>query len=245
MEGGKFGVRRNCRCAVLAGLALLGSSTRALAGSFRVDPVQIELPPDRQAAALTIANSGTSPVSIRVETLEWSQTGGLDRYAPTGNVIVSPPIFTIPAGKTQLVRVGLRNRAGAHAYRVIFEEIPNAKPEGGQVEVALRLNLPLYVESAGKSSKPQLQWSARSDSGGNLILTAWNGGMTHAQIVQLVANQNGHDQLLSRQMGVVLPNSSRSWRVGRQPDLKPGTPFLLKARGPAGETDAEVTPAQS
>jgi len=245
MVGGKFGVRRNCRCAVLAGFALLGSSTPALAGSFRVDPVQIELPPDRQAAALTIANSGTNPVSIRAETFAWSQTDGLDRYAPSGNVIVSPPIFTIPAGKTQLVRVGLRNRGGAQAYRVIFEEIPNAKPEAGQIEVALRLNLPLYVEPASKPAKAPLQWSARSDSAGNLILTAWNGGSTHAQIVQLVANQNGRDQLLSRQMGVVLPNSSRSWKIGRQPDLKPGTSFLLKARGPAGETETEVTPAQS
>lgn len=76
----------------------------ALAGSFKVNPVHINLPADRQTASLTITNSDAVPVSVRVIALEWTQVDGTDVHSPTSNVIASPPIFTIPAGKTQLVR---------------------------------------------------------------------------------------------------------------------------------------------
>ena len=211
----------------------------ASAGSFKVDPVQITLPADRQSASLKMTNSDAAPVSVRVATFAWTQVDGRDVYSPTGNVIASPPIFTIPAGKTQIVRVGLRNRAGAGAYRVILEEIPRDKPVQGQVQITLRLNLPLYALPKG-GGKAELGWTAWRDAAGDLIVEGRNRGSRHAQIVQLAADQGGRQHIISTQMGVVLPGSARQWKIGKRSELALGAPFLLRAKGPAGESQSQV-----
>lgn len=225
---------------LVAGAAL---STPATAGSFRVNPVQINLPADRQSTTLTITNSDSSPVSVRVQGYAWTQRGGEDVYTPTGNVIVSPPIFTIPGGKTQLVRIGLKSRTAAGAYRVIFEEIPREKPVEGQVQVNLRLNLPLYVLPKG-GGKADLSWAAWRDSSGNLVVEGRNRGNLHDQVLQLEADDGTGRLVLSKQMGVVLPGSARNWKIGKRPDLKTGTPLTLTVRSPAGETQTRIVVEQ-
>lgn len=45
----------------------------ALAGSFTVNPVNIDLPANRKAASLTVTNSGAAPVSVRIQTFAWTQ----------------------------------------------------------------------------------------------------------------------------------------------------------------------------
>jgi fimbrial chaperone protein len=171
--------------------------------------------------------------------LAWSQVGGTDVYSATGNVIVSPPIFTIPAGKTQIVRIGLRNRSPSGAYRVIFEEIPKDGPPGGQVQISLKLNLPFYVLPRG-GGRPDVAWKAWRESSGDLIVEGSNRGTLHSQILELSAEQAGKRQILSTQMGVVLPGSARQWKIGQRSDLAAGVPFLLRVKGSAGETQSQV-----
>ena len=108
---------------------------------------------------MTLRNQEADPVTIRAYPLEWRQADGGEAYAETSAVIVSPPIFTIAPGATQLIRVGLRSPSGARqAYRLIIEEVPDASPGNG-IRVALRLNLPLYAMiPAGQASA--VRWSA-------------------------------------------------------------------------------------
>lgn len=234
-SGGCWPVRAVACAWLIAGAAL----DPALAGSFQVNPVHISLPADRQVASLMITNSDTAPVSVRVVTLAWTQVNGVDIHNPTNNVIVSPPIFTIPSGRTQLVRVGLKSRDNVGAYRVIFEEIPVQIPTDGQVRVALRLDLPLYILPKQRG-KADLRWRAWRDGSGDLFVEGTNTGALHAQVIELSAQSDGSDKMLSRQMGVVLPNSTRVWKIGDGPDLKLGSPFILKVRGPSGETQFQI-----
>ena len=211
----------------------------ALAGSFTVNPVNINLPADRKAASLTVTNSGAAPVSVRVQTYAWTQADGSDVRTPTTNVIASPPIFTIPAGKTQLIRVGLRNQAGPGAYRIVLEEIPRDRPLEGQIQVNLRLDLPLYVLPKG-GGKADLSWRAWRDGSGDIFVEGSNSGSAHLQVIELSAEQGGKWRRLSQQMGVVLPGSARRWKAGKLVDLTARAPLRLKIRSSSGESQAQI-----
>ncbi len=236
----RLGSRSGRRAAAFAGLIVGASFTAPVtAGSFKVNSVHITLPANRQAASLTIANSDAAPVSIRVVTFAWTQAGGVDLYTPTDDVIASPPIFTIQPGRTQLLRVGLKNRALAGAYRVILEEIPRNVPVGGQIQVTLRLDLPLYLLPKG-GGKAELGWRAWREQNGEIIVEGRNSGSLHGQVLELSAVQGGQRHLLSKDMGVVLPSSARIWKIGRLPGLQAGAPLVLSVRSPAGETQAPL-----
>lgn len=234
---GKVGkLRRSLRLlAAITGLI----AGPALAGSFTVNPVNINLPADRKAASLTVTNSGAAPVSVKVQTYAWTQADGSDVRTPTDNVIASPPIFTIPAGKTQLLRIGLRSQAGPGAYRVVLEEIPREKPLDGQIQVNLRLDLPLYVLPKG-GGKAALSWRAWRDRSGDMFVEGSNSGSAHLQVLELSAEQGGKQQLLSKQMGVVLPGSARRWKVGKSADLGAGGALRLNVRSSSGESQAQI-----
>lgn len=217
----------------LAWLAAIGLTQPALAGSFSVNPVQISLPYDRKATSLTIKNSDVVPVSVRVQTLAWTQVDGVDRYNATSDLIVSPPIFTIRPGATQLVRIGLRTPKGSAAYRVILEEIPRQNPVQGQVQVTLRLNMPLYLLPKG-GGKTNISWRAWRDHSGSLLIEGRNRGTLFQKITELDAESGGKTVVLTRQMGVILPGSTRIWKASPATPLKTGTQFTVIARSPGG-----------
>lgn len=215
------------------------SAVPASAGSLKVNPVHINLPAGRQSASLRMTNGGAAPVSIRVVTYGWTQVGGSDVYSPTGNVIVSPPIFTIQPGGTQLVRIGLRSRS-AKAYRVIFEEIVRHQPSSSQIQVALRLNLPLYLPPPG-GGKADVRWKAWRDGAGDLFVEADNRGSAHAQVLEIAASDRaGGQTILSKQMGVILPASARRWKIGNRPDFGVGASMTLQIRSPTGDMQAAI-----
>lgn len=239
-KSARFGARRINWAAALAWLiAGAALADPASAGSFKVDPVRINLPADRQTASLTIANSDAVPVAVRVIALEWTQVDGTDVHSPTSNIITSPPIFTIAPGKTQLVRIGLKNRDAARAYRVVLEEIPLQRPVEGQIQVTLRLDLPLYVLPKG-GGKTDISWRAWRDSAGDLFVEGSNAGSLHGQVVELAAQQGG-EEVRSTEIGVVLPGSARRWKIGKGPNFKAGLPLALKVRSAAGESQTQIT----
>jgi fimbrial chaperone protein len=210
----------------------------AAAGSFQVNPVNITIPADRQSTAVTMKNNDSTPVSVRVVAYRWSQENGRDVYSPTGDVIASPAIFTIPPGAGQLVRVGLRTR-GATAYRVMFEEIPRPQANGA-VQVTLRLNLPLYLPPS-PTAKPDVSWKISRNAAGEMVISGRNSGTAHAQMLAFEAeDQAGHRISLSQEMGVVLPASTRNWKAGVHPEFTVGSSLLLKVRNPTGVSQTQI-----
>jgi fimbrial chaperone protein len=224
--------------AVVGLLGCIGPASPAAAGSFQVDPVNIILAADRQTSSLTIRNKDAAPVAVRVVTYRWTQENGRDVYSPTSDLIASPPIFTIAPGASQLVRVGFRTRGG-RAYRVILEEIPR-RQVGGAIQVALRLNLPLYVLPPG-GGKPDVSWSLWQDASGNTFVEGRNAGTVHAQVLGFDSlGRDGRPTILSQEMGVILPGSARYWRIGKRPDLSVGAHASIQVRNPSGVTNAQL-----
>src|SRR5690349_2986499 len=94
----------------------------AAAGSIAVNPVRVSLTASNVSGALVVRNSGADASVVQLQVLSWSQQDGQDVYVPTKELLATPPIFTVPAGGSQTVRVGLRQRPDARneaAYRVI------------------------------------------------------------------------------------------------------------------------------
>ena len=225
--------------ATLTALALALSAAPALAGSFQINPVNIELSPNVSSTSVTLRNVESSPVSIRVAAFKWTQVNGEDVHTPTKDVIISPPIFTIPAGGTQLVRIGTRTRTPGAAYRVIFEEIPNKALETTGIQVALKLNLPLYI--LDEQGEADVRWSLRRTSTGGGILVARNEGTRHLQVTEISTVDGQNRKLtLANRMGVVLPNSSKHWEVDLKDSVPLGASLPLTVQTPHGESKIDA-----
>jgi fimbrial chaperone protein len=201
-------------CRVAACVALTAAlPAPASAGSLQVDPVRLEINAGRRTATVRVRNQENAPVTIHAYALAWTQADGEDVYGETQAVIVSPPIFTIPGGATQLIRVGLRPSAtGAAAYRLLVEEVPQASP-AGSVQVALRLNLPLFAMiDAGTAS--ELAFSTLRGADGRWTIEAVNRGRHYVRLeTAAVEAATGLDLEPDLAFGVVLPGSVRRWTV--------------------------------
>lgn len=204
---------------LLAGAAALAwTPSPVSAGTLQVNPVLLEVDAGRRSATLTVRNHEDVRVTIRAYALAWRQAGGEDVYEETAAAIVSPPIFTIPPGGTQLVRVGLRSPSSApQAYRLIVEEVPEAAPDGG-IRVALRLNLPFYANvPAGRLDA--LRWSASRGSEGWTIEAA-NAGNGYVRLDPAAAEAaTGIRFADTVAFGTVLPGGTRRWAVGTDPQV--------------------------
>ncbi|MDQ4087711.1 MAG: fimbria/pilus periplasmic chaperone [Pseudomonadota bacterium] len=208
--------------AIACGAALIAAvpAVPAQAGTLQVNPVLVQIDAGRRSATVTVRNEEATPVTIRAYALNWRQVDGEDRYEASSAVIVSPPIFTIAPGGTQLIRVGLRTPSGApQAYRLMIEEVPQAHPGGG-VRVALRLNLPLYSGiEAGDAAN--LGWSARRDGDGGLIVEAVNNGRGYVRLdPAAVQAATGISFDGNMNFGTVLPGATRRWRIAQMPQVR-------------------------
>jgi fimbrial chaperone protein len=221
---------------LIAALLAAAAATAAVpggaqAGSLSVDPIRLEITQGRRTATVRVRNQEQLPVTIRAYALTWSQVDGEDRYEDSSAVIVSPPIFTIPAGGTQLIRVGLRTpSADPRAFRLMVEEVPQAS-RGGGVQVALRLNLPLFaMMSAGTAA--DLAWAASRGADGRWTVEAINSGSRYVRVEPAAAEAaTGVDFDNSANLGVVLPGSRRRWVVGSAPALLDNGRFAAIQRG--------------
>jgi fimbrial chaperone protein len=164
----------------LAVLLWLGCllSVEANATSLEITPVAIHLVPGQNSTTIEVMNRGGLATAIQLRAYAWSQNGDQDVLVPTHEVILSPPIFTVPSGKTQTIRLLLRREssaAGQRSYRLLLDEVPSAAAKDRQVMIAMRVSLPVIIASA--SPKPKsLVWCAKRGAGSQIVLSATNSG---------------------------------------------------------------------
>ena len=214
---------------------MLAATAPAQAGSLQVDPIMLEINQSHRTTILRITNREAEPVTIRAHALRWSQPAGADVYQDTNDVIVSPPIFTIPGNGTQIVRIGLRPSAAATqgAFRLIVEEVPAAHP--GTIQVALRLDLPLLAMIPAGTMR-DLSWTAQRQPNGGWILEAENRGAGAVRISAAdAAAATGIGEDADVHYGSVLPHSRRRWTFAARPPLR--NPSLFQTIVRTGDAD--------
>ncbi|TQI80304.1 fimbrial chaperone protein [Serratia fonticola] len=217
---------------LMASWLLLVISGNVQASKVLIWPIDPIIANDQSATTLWIENHGTEPVLMQVRALGWLQEGGNEGYRQQQEVIVSPPIVQVEAGKKQLVRLIKNTPPAARreaAYRILVDEIP--KPASGSgIHFQMRYSIPLFVYGDGLSynagtqakeknqkadalSQPHLSWQLVKAQG-KTLLQVTNQGNIHARLSD-VRLQQGHKvvNIADGLLGYVLANSTRSWPV--------------------------------
>ncbi|MDC1509683.1 fimbria/pilus periplasmic chaperone [Oceanospirillaceae bacterium] len=231
------------------GLLLLVAGVSVVsAASIGVSPVRATLSADQQVGALTVHNTGTEPMSVQLEVMNWSQQEGKDVFTATREVLANPPIFTVPPGGSQLVRAGLRRAPDAQrelTYRIFLQELPPPpNPDFNGARMLMRVSLPVFVLPA-LAAEPVLRWKAARTSDGALKISLTNIGNAHIQIANFSLSLPGSAQpwITQQASTYVLLGQSRDWIVpanAENPAPPPGAILQLFAQTDAGDMEAEV-----
>lgn len=204
--------------AAIAGLGALLALPGAGAGTFTISPLRVDFSATTGTAALMVRNEEAAPVVVQAEGLTWSQPAGEDALEATRDLLVSPAVFTLAPGGSQLIRVALRRTPDATrelSYRMVLQEVPQAaSPDFTGLQVALRLSIPVFVAPLAPST-PDLTWSARHDDDGSTKVTALNAGSAHVRIQRFALKGMDGKTTLLEQPGLtyVLPGASRQWTI--------------------------------
>lgn len=231
----------------LACAGALALAAPAWTASFSISPVRVELSPQEATAAITVTNTGEEAVSIQLRALSWRQEANEDKLEPTRDLVATPPVFTVPPGESQIVRVGLRRPPQADRqvpFRAIFEEIPGpAPPQGGPaLRITLRISIPVFY-APKEGLKAALTWRLERQAGGQPILAVKNSGGASALIGDLAFLRPGTVAALAEQknFAYVLPGAERRFPVGLPSGLAPGERLQVRTTIDGQPATAEVT----
>lgn len=193
------------------------------------------------AAVLTVTNQSDGETSFQVRPFAWQQKDGVEQLASTEDVLASPPLGTVAAGATQVVRLILRKppQGREATYRILFDQIPPpAAP--GTVRIALRLSIPIFAEPA-TCAVPHVQWRILS-SGRQSYLEALNDGDRHETVRDIMLASSGStDKVEANVSPYILAGSTRRWRIiAPSLHLAPGANLRVTAQLDSGPLDQTV-----
>jgi fimbrial chaperone protein len=157
-------------------------------------------------------------------------------------VVVSPPIASIDAGASQVVRLILRQAPqGREAtYRILVDQIP-PPAEQGIVHIVLRLSIPIFAEPSTRAF-PQLQFHLEVDSG-QMVLVGSNNGLRH-EAVRDIEVVTGDGRKLKASPGsspYILAGATRRWNIPVEGALPaPGDSLQLAGHSDAGAVKEQI-----
>lgn len=214
--------RNPCTAILLAGV--LGCAAFAQAAGLTISPVVIEIGTPRKAVAVTITNGTDRPVTLQADTRRWLQLDGVDRYEPTDELLVVPPIAQVPPNGSQVFRIALRRAAPAsveRTFRLILEDISEEQRPSGRAAVAFKFthNLPVMVAPSTPVTNA-LRWSpctGRQEGSGEAkqaCVKVFNAGNRRVKVESLTLTGTGwqQDERLNAPANV-LAGAFREWRV--------------------------------
>jgi fimbrial chaperone protein len=227
----------------LSGFLVIAFPPQGYAGSFGVDPVRLTFPPGARSTSLSLQNHADEPVLVQSEVMAWAQQEGRDVLTPSRDLVVSPPLFKVAPGATQIVRVGLLRPPAADrevTYRLFLLEVP-PPPRAGEMGVVtrLRLGLPVFVLPP-RPAAPILKWRARNAPNGDIELSLGNEGNAHVQAIDFkLYLPDGTLIAEESRAAYVLPAQARSWQMKPKQPWQ-GEKLKLNARTSGGEIVAEI-----
>lgn len=202
--------------ALVALLVLLALQTPARAG-IGVSPVRVTMPPGQRTASITLTNAVDMPRRVQTEVFRWTRVAGEDVLTPEPGILVNPPLFDVPPGGSQVIRLGFR--AGFKppptretAYRIFFQEVPRElAATGQQLQMVLRIGVPVFA--LPERAVPSLHWAAASGPASTFIGLR-NAGNTHVRVAGLrVATSPGAEPQTVPGFVYVFPGESHQWNL--------------------------------
>jgi len=158
------------------------------AASLDVNPVRVDITNPGQPTELRLTNTGSDELSVQVDARQWTQNQeGADRLSLTDLLLAVPPLFSLPAGEQQIVRIGYigaPNEDEEMSFRLIVTELaPEATTANrSALNMRLQLSIPVFVAPSATAPQPELiVESARATDDGTLV-TLRNVGNSHTRL---------------------------------------------------------------
>jgi len=167
--------------------AQVGSREQSL--SITVMPMMLEVKAPKVSENITVRNNSRQPMKMQFRVYRWQKKNGQDFFAPTSDVVVTPPFVTIRPGAdgvARVVRVSKKPLTAEESYRVFVDQVPPSRVRvdvtGVSSGVAMTLGQAIpaffYPASAGATGQAgqnvgQPIFSAQSD-GKNFQLIVTN-----------------------------------------------------------------------
>lgn len=224
----------------------------AYAADLAILPVGLSLSSSNTKGMITISNRAKESIVVQAEAVSWAQADGKDEYAPTQELLINPPLFTIQPGRSQVLRVGLRhapNNKQETAYRLLLREVPPAlnasnqanEEKQGNVRVLLQVRLPVYISP---TTPVRLEkWQAQRNADGSIALKINNNGNVHTLVNELTlrsADAADPTPVATAKAGnVVFPGQSYSWNIKPQAKLHQKN-FILEVKTDKGQRNVPL-----
>ena len=206
---------------VLLALGFCAAAASSAAGVV-ISPVVLEVSSTRKPVAVTVTNSGDKAITFQTDALVWQQVEGVDRFEPTNELVVVPPIVEVPPNGRQVFRVMLRSPATSpveRTYRLLLEDITEEMaPVAGQASISFKLShsLPVMVAPAGKVVNA-IRWkpcAAQAERTASVCVRFLNAGNRRVKFETITLAGDGWQQELSLKAGEnILAGAQREWIV--------------------------------
>ena len=227
------------------GLLLLAGGLSIEAGSYMVKPVRIELSTRQLRSTMQIQNLGDEPLTIQAHIVAWNAQGAEEILSDNDDILLNPPIFTVPVGHTQFLRMGLRHppqELKEGTYRLILEQVPGPpKPDFMGINTLLKISVPIFVKP--RVPAPQLAWTLERTSDQEMRLAVENRGNAHVQIRKFAVTSSGSDAagFAQNDATYVLPNARKEWTI-RNEMLAAAGKLLLLGQTDIGDLREDLVP---
>lgn len=163
----------------------------ALAGRFSVAPIRVDLTSGVRIGAVTVTSEDDRALVFRNSPSRWTQSAdGSDAYAPTSDLVVTPPLLRVEAGAPRIVRIGTVREPGdvERSYRVFLEEQApsNLEGTGATVAVVIKFGVPVFV--APRTVRAAGSAEVVERKAGRIALQIKNTGNVHFNVEAITAN---------------------------------------------------------
>ncbi|HXY97170.1 MAG TPA: fimbria/pilus periplasmic chaperone [Steroidobacteraceae bacterium] len=238
--------------ATLLAMGVLAAARPAAASTLSVAPIRVELSSATRTAVITVRNQEDAAVVVQARPASWSQHEMQDQLDDTRDLLVTPPLFTVPPKGQQVLRIALLREPDPGReldYRLVLSEGPSpTATESTGLRVALRITLPVFVSPVARAA-PELAWSHSLLPDGTLEVAAHNRGSAHIQILDFEvqdAEKSEHAGAPLRTEGAryLLPGSSAQWQLhpgAGQPPRAAGA-LIIKGHSDAGDFTVTSSP---
>jgi fimbrial chaperone protein len=201
----------------IAWLLLSCILTNGWANGIKVSPIRIELSGESRIAVLKVSNPSDKPLLVQADLMRWTQKNGDDFYQKSGDVLVVPPLFSVPPHREQVMRLALSRppENTELTYRLYLKEIVAQEvkkvPSRG-LQMALRIGIPIFV-APRTEPRQEFYWKIKTMPGKGVVATLRNIGNTTIFIDKnQLLNQRGKP-LIAEIPGFkyVLPGQEFQW----------------------------------
>jgi fimbrial chaperone protein len=228
---------------MLAAAVALLPGPEAKAQALSVLPVNILFSSGQKATSVTVTNEGSSETAVQIRAYAWNQKDGDEQLTASDQVLLSPPLATIAAGASQVIRLILRQPLQGRevTYRILVDQIP-PPAEPGIVHMVLRLSIPIFVQPATHAA-PHVQFHVEVDAG-KLFLVGINDGLSHEVIHDIVLATSDGRKLKEDNSTTpyILAGATRRWPIVAQGPLpQPSETLHLTAHSDAGAIEQQVS----